>query len=321
MNVYDIHPVADHPLFEGLGLSPDSRRLDSVPKDWRKNPLTWEVNRLAPTWTTPDVEGSVRLFNDYPTVNFRPAFSQRAVDLLRDVLEPNGELLPLRHQLGTYYFYNCTRLVNVIDESKSRKSAGGLPDINGLVFFDDRLDALEIFVDRLAFSYPLCTQRFVNRVQAAGLHGFIFIPHWPLPPGVTYHSERYRLCKLAEKWKPNPITSVDVKGNTIVVRLCCQKRKVSQAESAAAEKVMEHLERVLYDPQQTDADSYFGNVEGSDVVDFEIRIFLSSPDCDRCIEEMMPSLRTLPWPNRFYVVKRRGDIADGQAPEEYVSLI
>ena len=38
--------------------------------------------------------GHVRRFNDYPCINMsRPAFSQRAVDLLRDVLEPNGEPL------------------------------------------------------------------------------------------------------------------------------------------------------------------------------------------------------------------------------------
>ena len=83
---------------------------------------------------------------------------------------------------------------------------------------------------------------------------------------------------------------------------------------------MTHLEKSLYDANQTNPESYFGNVEGNDVVDYEVRVFLSAPDCDRLVAHLLPSFQTLPWPGRFHVVKRRGEYVDAQAPEEYVRV-
>ena len=321
MNVYHLHPVTDNPLFEGLALFPDSKLLQTWPMDWSRHPLTWETRVLKATWQVREVEGNVRLFNDYPCINLSyPAFSQRAVDLLRDVLEANGELLPVRHKIGIYYFFNCTHLANAIDVAKSSKTGGGLPDIGNLVFMEDKLTDLAIFKDRSLPSYQLCTQRFVDRVQTAGLQGFIFIPLWPLQPGITYHSERFRLCKLAEKWKPSSLTSLEIKGNTVVLRLCCQRKKATKEEIVAAAGVMAHLEKSLYAPSQAQPETYFGNVEGSDVVESEIRVFISTPDSERLLAHLMPSIQVLPWPGKFYVVKRRGNFMDGQAVEEYVAV-
>jgi hypothetical protein len=325
MNVYRIHPVTDNPLFEGLGLATYSETLETWPRDWNCHPQTWQAKSLKSTWQIPEVEGNVRLFNDYPCINLsHPAFSQRAVDLLGDVLKKDGELLPVRHELGIYYFFNCTRLANVVDLSKSATNAG-LADIGNLVFIDEtliaeRLTDSEVFRERSLPSIVLCTQRFVDRVNSAGLQGFIFIPLWPLAAGVTYHKERFRMCKLAEKWKPSPLTTLEIKGNTVVLRLCCQGKKATKEEIAAADGVMTHLDKALYDPNQASSESYFGNVEGTDVVDFEIRIFISTPDNERLLIHLMPRLQVLPWPGKFYVVKRRGSLMDGQAMEEYVAV-
>jgi hypothetical protein len=325
MNVYQIHPVTDNPLFEGLALITDSETLRAWPRDWSSHPQTWETKSLEPAWQIRQVEGNVRLFNDYPCINLcYPAFSQRAVDLLGDVLVTSGELLPVRHRLGIYYFFNCTRLVNIVDLSKS-KTNSGLADIGDLVFIEEnllagRLKDLDVFTERSLPANLLCTQSFVDRVNAAGLQGFLFIPLWPLAAGVTYHGERYRICKLSEKWKPNALTDLDIKGNTVVLRLCCQRKKATKAELATAEDVMTHLERALYDPDQAQPESYFGNIEGSDVVDFEIRVFISTPDSERLLTLLMPSLQRLPWAGKFYVVKRRGNFMDGQAQEEYVAV-
>ena len=83
---------------------------------------------------------------------------------------------------------------------------------------------------------------------------------------------------------------------------------------------MAYLQESLYDPSQAQPESYWGNVEGSDVVDFEIRVFLSTPDCDRLLAHLMPRLQTLPWSGKYYVLKRRGNFMDGQASEEYVAV-
>ena len=264
----------------------------------------------------------MRFFNDFPCINLSyPAFSQRAVDLLRDVLEANGELLPVRHKLGIYHFFNCTRLANAIDVSTSSKTPSGLADIGNLFFNEEMLtDELSVFKDRSLPSIQLCAQRFVDRVHSAGLQGFVFIPVWPLQPGTSYHSERYRLCKLAEKWKPNPWRSLEIKGNTVVLRLCCQQKNATKDEVAAAKTVVAQIERSLYDPCQSQAESYFGNVEGMDVVDSEIRIFVSTPDNERLLAQLSSTVKALPWSGKIYLVKRRGNFMVGQVTEEYIPV-
>src|SRR5207253_1656606 len=135
-------------LFEGLALSFEKYGdlLDTWPEDWRANYQTWQPRLLKRTWPTPEVEGNVRKFNDYPCINLTsPAFSQRAVDMLRDVLEPNGELLPVRHKIGTYYFYNCTRMTNCVDLTKSKITKcedGIVSSTEKLVFIDKMLQDL-----------------------------------------------------------------------------------------------------------------------------------------------------------------------------------
>jgi hypothetical protein len=325
MCVYIINPVTDNPLFEGLALEDREDLLDTEPPDWIRNYQTWQPRSLKGTWPSLEVVGNVRRFNDYPCINLsRPAFSQRAVDLLRDVLEPNGELLPVRHRIGTYYFYNCTRTVNAVDLTKSdvvRLDGGIITRINGLVFIDERLDGLTVFRERTQLRELFCTQTFVDRVEGAGLQGFAFVPIWPLPEGVTYNHESYRIAQLCRKWEPKESPALDVKANTVVLRLYCERKKASNQEVAAAEAVMANLEKVLYDEEQKDTESYFGNVEGHDVVDHEIRIFLSAPDCDRLVSRLMPTLRSLPWSGTFHVVKRRGEFMDDNAKEEYVPVV
>jgi len=325
MNVYDVLPVLDNPLFEGLVLTEDTELLDTWPADWRVNYRTWQPRSMKATWPTPEVVGQVRKFNDYPCINWKPAFSQRAVDMLHDMLEPNGELLPVRHKLGTYYFYNCTRMTNCIDLTKSKvtrlKDGGIVTSTEKLVFLDDQLDDLTIFKVRTQLLEVFCTQRFVDRLEMAGLQGFRLIPIWPLPQGVTYFNEMYRVSQLSKKWKPKDMSDLDIKANTVVLRLYCEKKKPSKQELATVETIMSELGKVLYDANQRSPESYFGNVEGHDVVDYEIRVFLSAPDCNRLVEHLAPMFKKLPWPGQFHVVKRRGIYIDEVAMEEYVQIL
>jgi hypothetical protein len=325
MNVYLIYPVLDNPLYEGLALTDRSELLDYWPADLRPNFQTWQPRSLKATWPTPEVIGNVRRFNDYPCINLsRPAFSQRAVDLLRDILEPNGELLPVRHKIGRYYFYNCTCMTSCVDLSKSkitRLSDGGIVfGTKKLVFFDEMLDDLTIFKIRTQLLELFCTWRFVDRVERVGLRGFAFIPIWPLPEGVTFFQEMHRINQLSRKLRPKEHTELDVKENTGVLRLHCQRKKATKKDLAATEEVMSRLEQTLYDESQQDGDSYFGNVEGHDVVDAEIRVFLSAPDCDRLVTHLMPTLRTLFLPGKSQVVKRRGEYTQIDVVEEYIRI-
>lgn len=327
MNVYVLYTVVDNPLFEGIALKnyeKDRRLLELWPADWRVNYRTWAPKTLKATWPTPEVVGNVRRFNDLVD-DCPPAFSQRAVDMLRDLLEPNGELLPVKHKLGTYYYYNCHRMTNCVDLTKSKitklKDGGIVSSTDRLVFIDELLDEdLTIFKVRTQLMEVFCTQRFVDRVEAAGLQGFLFIPIWPLPEGVTFNDERYRLQKLSVKWKPRETPELDIKGASILLRLYCKGKKATKTELAAVEEVISYLQKSLYDENQLNPESYFGNVEGHEAVDHEIRVFMSGPDCDRLVRHLMPSFRTLPWQGKYHVVKRRGEFADVEAVEEYVRL-
>ena len=79
----------------------------------------WTVPPLAPFWTPQRVIGQVRPFNDYPCVDLIvPAFSRKAVDALRNLLEPNGELLPLVAEVGEYFAYNITTVADILDQNE-----------------------------------------------------------------------------------------------------------------------------------------------------------------------------------------------------------
>src|SRR5262249_3933761 len=148
-NVYQLVPAADNPLFEGHALLEHDGLLAPWPANWRANYQTWQPRSLRPSWPTPVAIGNVRTFNDYPWINLtRPAFSQRAADLLRDILEPNGELLPMRHKIGTYYYYNCTQMSNCVDLTRSRTTKvdnGIISNLDGIVFIDEIVEQLTIF--------------------------------------------------------------------------------------------------------------------------------------------------------------------------------
>jgi hypothetical protein len=115
-----------------------------------------------------------------------PAFSRRAVEALRDFLEPNGELLPLVSSIGEYYAYNITTVVDALDHERS-----------DILWYDgnhdialrirryecraEKLTGLSIFrlVEKPAYTFV--HQVFVDRVRQHGLQGFDFTRLWPHP--------------------------------------------------------------------------------------------------------------------------------------------
>jgi len=105
-----------------------------------------------------------------------PVFNCRAVEALADLLEPNGELLPITCNGEQYFLFNATRLVDALDEANCeiiRFSDGGILDVVRYSFFEKKL------IGVVAFKLPqkplwsvYVTDPFVQRVKAAGLKGF-----------------------------------------------------------------------------------------------------------------------------------------------------
>lgn len=327
---YKLDPITDNPKYEGFAfIRRESLRggyrltADFGPQGPVRKGRRCAVPPLAPVWKPQRVEGRVRPFNDYPCVNLMvPAFSRRAVDALRDFLEPNGELLPLVSTVGEYYAYNITTIVDILDREKSEVVwSKDDPDIaisvNRYECIGEKMAGLTIFSIVEAFTTTFVTQAFVDRVRLHGLQGFHFIKLWPLPPGVSSEEE-----DPAETEKELLVQTerglLPAKGNTVVIRLGTAKAKASKAEKERLAKSMDEIDGLLCDPR---ADApYFGSLEGDDRVDGELRLFLSCPDANALVDRLAPWLKRLTWKGRVEVMKRYGVFTDPDCAEETIVL-
>jgi hypothetical protein len=318
--MYELESELEDPRFEGFGMDAPSlrgnrNRLDDFLPD-KITDARWQAPRMASTWTTPRVDDSrVRKFNDYPAVLTAPVFSERAVRALRDLLEPNGELLPLESKLGNYWIYNITTVADVVDPDRSvvnwiHRDWRLSSTIDRYEVFPERLESLAIF--RIIEDPPsaFVTDVFVERARAAGLQGMNFIKTWPMPPGVIWW-ELERDRGLAKE-NSNPFT-----GQSMVIRLGLRGRpaKGGPDEHAAIDRLLDELDAML---APSDSRELIGSLEGHEYLRRECRLFLSCPDADALFERLRPWLRGLNWPGEVAVLKRYGHYRQKKAPEVYV---
>jgi hypothetical protein len=194
--VYRLEPNVEDPRYEGFGFDREGSvrgktriNADFMPDDIPTKGRAWTVTRMAHLWTPQPVSGRVRPYNDYPCVNLLiPAFSERAIAALRDMLEQNGELLPVTSSVGSYCAYNITTVADVLDCDSSEidwyddKSIVLPSSILRYEFRSEKLDELSIFrlVEDPARIYV--TNLFVERVRTHRLRGFVFHKLWPHTP-------------------------------------------------------------------------------------------------------------------------------------------
>lgn len=186
--VYLLSGKLDDPVFEGLS-SDRGRFLRTVGPPWTTR--SWKVGQLAEGWSAPRLKGPASKFNDFPVVDLStPAFSERAVSALGDILKANGELLPVHSHFGIYYAFNLTTVADVLDRTKSQitwmRNGFIAIGIDRHEFMADKLSDLTIFRIPEKPFMTFVTQRFVNRVQEYHLKGFCFQLVWPLPLNVHW---------------------------------------------------------------------------------------------------------------------------------------
>lgn len=153
-------------------------------------------------WTTPavaslelDFEGRTLSLPDFPVFSTSAVFSRRAVDVLLDLLIENGEILPLACDEGDFFVFNLTRVLDALDEPASelrrfgRNGRGRVKRIVRHAFVPERVTASIFRIPQKPLRIYV-TQRFVDRVDGAGLTGFDFTPVWPDPRrGAESHGE------------------------------------------------------------------------------------------------------------------------------------
>ncbi len=216
MNIYKMCKIQDDPRFYGFGFKDTTSLLDNYSISGDFSPLNdlsrdWQANRLAGIWKPRAVIGDVQAMNDYPMVGSAPAFSERAVVALRDLLQPNGEILPLETPtgVGTYFVYNTLTIADVLDESRSDISWFGCNEKNLArqifhhEFVAEKLGGLSIFRIPISRYFIYVTETFVARAREHGLQGFDFRKVWPLPPGTDWEKlARDELEKMPGRPKP-----------------------------------------------------------------------------------------------------------------------
>ncbi len=202
--LYLMDPITDDPEVEGFGfddaeslLHPGERlAFDFDPDDIQTKGRAWTVTRMASMWKPQPVLGRVQPHNDFPCVNLTvPAFSRRAIDALRDFLEPNGELLPLISSVGEYYAYNITTVVDILDHERSEiKWYDEKHDIALRILryecYPKRMIGLSIFRVVEKPASPFVHQVFVDRVKQHGLRGFRFKCLWSLHDNVRQGQDK-----------------------------------------------------------------------------------------------------------------------------------
>lgn len=145
----------------------------------------WTPRRLASNWPEIRVKMCGKLPNDFPTFSTGiPMFSERAVEALRDLLEPSGELLPVITDKGLIYVLNITTVVEALDMDRSELSwtatdADWASNVWVFEFDPDRLTNAPIFRLRECPNWWCVSDVVLNRALAAGLKGMAFYKIWP----------------------------------------------------------------------------------------------------------------------------------------------
>jgi hypothetical protein len=105
-----------------------------------------------------------------------------AVDALRDILEANGELLPLSTDDGVSLYVFNAQVVNALDEERSHliKFPGSdrIMHIRKLELFASAIRGIDSFRLPHRASSTYVSDRFVERVNTARLHGLDFNICW-----------------------------------------------------------------------------------------------------------------------------------------------
>jgi hypothetical protein len=120
---------------------------------------------------------------DFPSlIPSVPMFSRRAITALGDLLEGNGEALPITCDSEEYFLFNVTRVVDSLDEPNSEivrfEGSSRVLNIHNYAFFREKLFGFSIFKIPQLLRNIFVTDIFVKRVKSAGLKGFWFPRVW-----------------------------------------------------------------------------------------------------------------------------------------------
>ncbi len=177
MNIYLLK--ADANRYQGI--LPCSDEDWDVFSKFDGNPIKNFWSSIEICFYIEDIDSMPR--GDFPILATHvPVFSRHAVNCLKNTLESNGELLPLKAGTEIYYAYNVTTLLNALNPIEStiiRFSTGELMDIEKYSFFAEQIINTDIFkIPQASTMDVFVTDGFVEKVKDYQLTGFIFKLVW-----------------------------------------------------------------------------------------------------------------------------------------------
>lgn len=165
-------------------LSTDANNFQNVVA---KNKSDWEIisnanlKSLATNWEPIELKfiGKGKRGDCPSFVPFMPVFSERAINILNDLMKDSAEYLPfLCPGKVKFWGINVLRTIDCIDFTNSkvvRFSSGKIMEFKKYAFKVDILDDVDIFkIPDLRNSMVFVSENFVNKVNEAGLEGFEF---------------------------------------------------------------------------------------------------------------------------------------------------
>jgi hypothetical protein len=107
---------------------------------------------------------------------------QSAVERMGDIVNANGEVLPLSTDDGTVLFVLNARVIDALDEGSSSvmkfPGTNRIMRIKKVAFIASAIEGVDLFRLPHRASSTYVSERFVERVKAAGLHGLRFNEVW-----------------------------------------------------------------------------------------------------------------------------------------------
>jgi len=105
-----------------------------------------------------------------------------AVDALRDILEANGELLPLATEDGLELYVLNVRAIHALDVPRSKViydgETGMIANVEDPVFVRSAIEGVDIFTLKNRLGLFFFSDRFVTRTKKAKLKGVDFGKVW-----------------------------------------------------------------------------------------------------------------------------------------------
>ena len=121
--------------------------------------------------------------SDFPWLGSHALVMRRtAVEALRDLLDAHGEVLPLATEDGVALFAFNARVIDALDEAQSSllkfPGTNRIMRIMKVAFIPTAVHGVDIFRLPPRASSTYVSDRFVDRVNAAGLRGLEFKKVW-----------------------------------------------------------------------------------------------------------------------------------------------